>query len=158
MTGSGKSYTVGRIIERLVGQMNGTVVVFDPHGEYGRALQGGQMRFNERPDELDDQRDRAALPAIRDAFSRLREAGAGISIYSPQNPSFRQKYAGANQELALQFDHDLRGCEVEVRELASNHEEYYELYVCATDDFAGDCLAPLVEDAWGPVTVWVPEQ
>ncbi len=30
MTGSGKSYTVGRIIERLVGQMNGTVVVFDP--------------------------------------------------------------------------------------------------------------------------------
>ena len=29
MTGSGKSYTVGRIIERLVAQMNGTVVVFD---------------------------------------------------------------------------------------------------------------------------------
>lgn len=104
MTGSGKSYTVGRIVERLVAINNGTVVVFDPHGEYGRALQGGQMRFNERPDELDDQRDRAALPAIRDAFTRLREAGAGISIYSPQNPSFRQKYAGANQELALQFD------------------------------------------------------
>jgi DNA helicase HerA-like ATPase len=105
MTGSGKSYTVGRIIERLVAINNGTVVVFDPHGEYGRALQGGQLRFNERPDELDDQRDQAALPAIRDAFTRLREAGAGISIYSPQNASFRQKYAGANQELALQFDH-----------------------------------------------------
>ncbi len=105
MTGSGKSYTVGRIIERLVAINNGTVVVFDPHGEYGRALQGGQLRFNERPDELDDQRDRAALPAIRDAFERLRDAGAGISIYSPQNPSFRQKYAGANKELALQFDH-----------------------------------------------------
>lgn len=28
MTGSGKSYTVGRIIERLVAQMNGTVVVY----------------------------------------------------------------------------------------------------------------------------------
>ncbi|WP_321946816.1 ATP-binding protein [Paraburkholderia sp. J10-1] len=105
MTGSGKSYTVGRVIERLVAINNGTVVVFDPHGEYGRALQGGQMRFNERPDELDDQRDRAALPAIRESFTRLREAGAGISIYSPQNASFRQKYAGANQELALQFDH-----------------------------------------------------
>lgn len=50
MTGSGKSYTVGRIIERLVAINNGTVVVFDPHGEYGRALQGGQLRFNERPD------------------------------------------------------------------------------------------------------------
>jgi DNA helicase HerA-like ATPase len=105
MTGSGKSYTVGRIIERLVAINNGTVVVFDPHGEYGRALAGGEMRFNERPDELDDQRDRAALPAIRDAFTRLREAGAGITVYSPQNPSFRQKYAGANQDLALQFDH-----------------------------------------------------
>jgi DNA helicase HerA-like ATPase len=105
MTGSGKSYTVGRIIERLVAVNNGTVVVFDPHGEYGRALQGGQMHFNERPDELDDQRDRAALPAIRDAFTQLREAEAGISIYSPQNSSFRQKYASANQELALQFDH-----------------------------------------------------
>ena len=35
----------------------------------------------------------------------MREAGAGISVYSPQNASFRQKYAGANQELALQFDH-----------------------------------------------------
>lgn len=105
MTGSGKSYTVGRIIERLVALNNGTVVVFDPHGEYGRALQGGEMRFNDHPDELDDQRDRTALPAIREAFTRLREAGAGIAVYSPQNASFRQKYAGANQELALQFDH-----------------------------------------------------
>ncbi len=105
MTGSGKSYTVGRIIERLVALNNGTVVVFDPHGEYGRALQGGEMRFNDRPDELDDQRDKAALPAIREAFNRMREAGAGISIYSPQNASFRQKYAGVNHELALQFDH-----------------------------------------------------
>lgn len=105
MTGSGKSYTVGRVIERLVALNNGTVVVFDPHGEYGRALQGGQMRFNERPDELDDHRDKAALPAIREAFNRLREAGAGVAVYSPQNPSFRQKYASENQELALQFDH-----------------------------------------------------
>jgi DNA helicase HerA-like ATPase len=38
MTGSGKSYTVGRIIERLVALMNGTVVVFDVHGEYGKAF------------------------------------------------------------------------------------------------------------------------
>ena len=105
MTGSGKSYTVGRIIERLVAINNGTVVVFDPHGEYGRALQGGLLHFNESPDELDDLRDRAALPAIRETFNRLREAGAGIAIYSPQNTSFRHKYAGVNLELALQFDH-----------------------------------------------------
>lgn len=38
MTGSGKSYTVGRVIERLVSQLNASVVVFDPHGEYGKAF------------------------------------------------------------------------------------------------------------------------
>jgi len=104
MTGSGKSYTVGRIIERLVALNNGTVVVFDPHGEYGRALQGGELRFNEQQDELDDPRDRTALDAIRESFRRLSEVGAGIAVYTPQNPSFRQKYAGVNRELALQFD------------------------------------------------------
>lgn len=104
MTGSGKSYTVGRVIERLVAINNGTVVVFDPHGEYGRAMQGGELCFNDRPDELEDQRDRTALPSIREMFTRLHEAGAGIQIYSPQHASFRQKYAGVNHELALQFD------------------------------------------------------
>lgn len=105
MTGSGKSYTVGRIIERLVAVNNGSVVVFDPHGEYGRALQGGLLRFNEQADELDDLRDRDTLPAIRECFTRLQDAGAGIAVYSPQQAAFRHKYAGANQELALQFDH-----------------------------------------------------
>ena len=64
MTGSGKSYTVGRIIERLVGQMNGTVVVFDPHGEYGRAFEGGQLRTNPEIDDVDDPRDKDKLPKI----------------------------------------------------------------------------------------------
>ncbi|EDY20983.1 protein of unknown function DUF87 [Chthoniobacter flavus Ellin428] len=104
MTGAGKSYTVGRIIERLVALHNGTVVVFDPHGEYGRALQGGQIRFGESTPE-DDPRDAASLERIRELMKRLNEAGAGIAVYTPQNPSFRAKYAGANSELALQFDH-----------------------------------------------------
>ncbi len=43
MTGSGKSYTVGRIIERMVAQMNGSVVVFDPHGEYAKRLETGRL-------------------------------------------------------------------------------------------------------------------
>ena len=106
MTGSGKSYTVGRIIERLVASHNGTVVVFDPHGEYGRALQGGRCSFNERPDELDDQRrPSGATRDPRRVHAAAVRPGPGSRVYSPQNPSFRQKYAGANQELALQFDH-----------------------------------------------------
>ncbi|MFN6531075.1 ATP-binding protein [Nostoc sp. ChiSLP03a] len=104
MTGSGKSYTVGRIIERIVTLNNGTVVVFDPHGEYGRALQGGNLQFNLDFSNLDDPRDRKSISEIQENFQRLQEAGAGVVVYTPQNTTFREKYAGKNQELALQFD------------------------------------------------------
>jgi len=105
MTGSGKSYTVGRIIERLVALHNGTVVVFDPHGEYGKALAKGQLNFNERDDGERDKRDELALPKIRETFERLQKAGAGIHVYTPQNEAFKYKYADKNIQLALQFDH-----------------------------------------------------
>lgn len=103
MTGAGKSFTVGRIIERLVALHNGTVVVFDPHGEYGRALQGGNLHFNEE-NEVEDERDRRTIQQIRDVLLKLQQVEAGVAVYTPQNPSFRQKYAGRNRELALQFD------------------------------------------------------
>src|SRR5579859_2632793 len=45
MTGAGKSYTIGRIIERMLVESNASIVVFDPHGEYGRALRGGAINF-----------------------------------------------------------------------------------------------------------------
>jgi DNA helicase HerA-like ATPase len=105
MTGSGKSYTVGRILERLVAFHNGTIVVFDPHGEYGRALQGGQLRFNPSMGETEDHRDMESLSRIREIIEGLQNAGGGIRIYTPQDPTFREKYAGVNKELALQFDH-----------------------------------------------------
>jgi DNA helicase HerA-like ATPase len=104
MTGAGKSYAVGRIIERLVAQYNGTVVVFDPHGEYGRAFLGGNLQFAPDAEHGDDPRDRRAIPQIRETLERLLGADAGILVYTPQSPSFRQKYAGQNRELALQFD------------------------------------------------------
>ena len=105
MTGSGKSYTVGRIIERLVALNNGTVVVFDPHGEYGKAMAKGQLNFSDQLDSGEDARDRETLPKIRDTLERLQQAGAGIAVYTPQNESFKHKYAGKNIQLALQFDH-----------------------------------------------------
>jgi hypothetical protein len=104
MTGAGKSYTVGRIIERLVAQFNGTVVVFDPHGEYGKALLHGSLQFAEES-EHEDPRDATAIPEIQKQITRLQKAGAGILVYTPQNEGFRSKYAGKNTELALQFDH-----------------------------------------------------
>jgi DNA helicase HerA-like ATPase len=104
MTGSGKSYAVGRIIERLVGQMNGTVVVFDPHGEYGRAFEGGQLRTNPAIADIEDERDRAALSQIIDNLNKLQALGGGLIIYTPQEAGFDGKYASTNQRLALQFD------------------------------------------------------
>ena len=104
MTGSGKSYTVGRIIERLVALNNGTVVVFDPHGEYGKALSQGKLQFSDDVDTSDDPRDAKALPEIKAMLEKLQAADAGINVYTPQHDSFRHKYAGKNQPLALQFD------------------------------------------------------
>ena len=103
MTGSGKSYTVGRIIERLVALNNGTVVVFDPHGEYGRALQGGNLQFGDHFD-TEDERDKKSLPEIKHMMEKLQASNAGIQIYTPQMNNFRQKYANKNKVLALQFD------------------------------------------------------
>lgn len=105
MTGAGKSYTVGRVIERLVALNNGTIVVFDPHGEYGKALEKGKLQFNDEAAKTEDPRDSTSLRVIKESFERLQEAGAGIVVYTPQIQSFRHKYAGVNKELALQFDH-----------------------------------------------------
>jgi DNA helicase HerA-like ATPase len=104
MTGSGKSYTVGRILERLVAFHNGTIVVFDPHGEYGRALQGGHLRFNPSIGETEDVRDLESLSRIKETMGTLQAHGGGVQIYTPQDSAFREKYAGTNRELALQFD------------------------------------------------------
>src|SRR5262249_25468974 len=104
MTGSGKSYAVGRIIERFVAQMNGTVVVFDPHGEYGRAFDGGQLRTNPELNNTEDGRDLVMLPRLIKNLQHLQGDGAGLIVLTPQDAGFDAKYASANQRLALQFD------------------------------------------------------
>jgi uncharacterized protein len=104
MTGSGKSYTVGRIIERLVAQMNGSVIVFDPHGEYGRAFAGGQIRSNPDIADVEDSRDQQMLPKIIQKLQSLQTLGGGIHVYTPQDADFDNKYGGSNKRLALQFD------------------------------------------------------
>lgn len=104
MTGSGKSYTVGRIIERLVAQMNGTVVVFDVHGEYGKAFSKGELHFNEDLDYIEDTRDKESILRIQESFKKLLEVGGGIKVYTPQMESFDYKYMNKNKHLALQFD------------------------------------------------------
>jgi DNA helicase HerA-like ATPase len=104
MTGSGKSYTVGRIIERLIAEMNGTVVVFDVHGEYGRAMEKGEIHFNDDLRSIEDSKDAESIQAIQESFRKLLKAGGGIKVYTPQMESFDYKYNCKNTHLALQFD------------------------------------------------------
>jgi len=104
MTGSGKSYTVGRIIERLVAQMNGTVVVFDTHGEYGKAYEKGQIWFNNDLEFIEDAKEKDSIIFIQERLRALQTAGGGIHVYTPQMDEFDYKYAGKNKHLALQFD------------------------------------------------------
>ncbi|GAA0084833.1 ATP-binding protein [Clostridium sp. CTA-7] len=104
MTGSGKSYTVGRIIERLVAEMNGTVIVFDVHGEYGKAFEKGSIHFNEDLSFIEDKNEIKSLENIQERFVKLLQADGGIKVYTPQLDTFDYKYSGKNNHLALQFD------------------------------------------------------
>ena len=105
MTGAGKSFTVGRLIERLVGLHNATVVVFDPHGEYGRAFKGGQVHFSDAVAGTDDERDRLQLKQVRENLLALcAKEGRGIVVYTPDLAEFHMKYAGKNKILALSLD------------------------------------------------------
>ena len=105
MTGAGKSFTVGRLIERLVGLHNATVVVFDPHGEYGRAFKGGQVHFSDAVAGTDDERDRLQLKQVRENLLTLcAKEGRGIVVYTPDLAEFHTKYAGKNKILALSLD------------------------------------------------------
>jgi len=110
MTGAGKSFTVGRLIERVVGFHNGTVVVFDPHGEYGQAFAHGEVHFSDAESTADDERDRAELKKLREKIASLSSTrDRGIMVYTPDMTEFRTKYAGKNRTLALsleQFDLD----------------------------------------------------
>ncbi len=105
MTGAGKSYTVGRIIERLVALHNATVIVLDPHGEYGRAFQGGRIQFaNLAVDNLSE-RDQQSLNQIKDSMTALsKKDDRGIMVYTPDMKGFNVKYGGKNRILALPLD------------------------------------------------------
>jgi hypothetical protein len=103
MTGAGKSYTVGRIIERMLVETNASIVVLDPHGEYGRAFRGGKLNFAaseiiERSNEKDE------LLHICNRIEELQREGGGIRVYSPRSRDFSLKYDRQNQELALRLD------------------------------------------------------
>jgi DNA helicase HerA-like ATPase len=119
MTGAGKSYTVGRIMERMLVKTNASIVVLDPHGEYGQALHGGQLNF--APEHLIDHLDeKDELLRLRHRIEQIQSQGGGIKVYTPRAREFSLKYSGQNQELALRLD------EMHVEELGTIFPEITE--------------------------------
>lgn len=119
MTGAGKSYTVGRIIERMLVETNASVVVLDPHGEYGKALRDG--RLNLTPAELlRHHPEKDDLQRLGERMEELQRQGGGVRVYTPRAREFSLKYGGQNQELALRLD------EMHVEELGTIFPESTE--------------------------------
>lgn len=103
MTGAGKSYTVGRIIERMMVETNASVVVLDPHGEYGKALKDGHLNFISEQ-QITQTSEKEELLRLGRGIEELQSLGGGLRVYSPRSREFSLKYAGQNQELALRLD------------------------------------------------------
>lgn len=121
MTGAGKSYTIGRIIERMLVESNASIVVFDPHGEYGRALSGGAINFY--ADSMYSglsEREREEFSGLRARIEELQALGGGIQVYAPRTGTFSRRYNDRYHPLALRLD------ELNADELASVFPEISE--------------------------------
>ncbi|MFW9890488.1 MAG: ATP-binding protein, partial [Candidatus Thorarchaeota archaeon] len=90
MTGAGKSYTVGRICELLLTRHNASIIVFDPHGEYGRAFREGKLRFGQTTgfDTFTDNE----LQETKEKIEWLQAEGAGLQIFAPKSDFNDSRY------------------------------------------------------------------
>lgn len=121
MTGAGKSYTIGRIVERMLAESNASVVVLDPHGEYGRAFRGGMLNF--APDAAYaalSEHEADELRSLRSQLQALQDRSGGIIVYAPRGREFSIRYNDQHHPLALRLD------EMNADELASVFPESTE--------------------------------
>lgn len=103
MTGAGKSYTIGRLVELMLAQMNASVLIFDPHGEYGRAVAGNSLQFQDY--EHIDEETQVELQETQEEIQRLQEQGGGVNVYAPDGDFADQKYGIDNYTpLKLRLD------------------------------------------------------
>lgn len=103
MTGAGKSYTVGRICEHIVGLINGSVLILDPHGEYGNLFLGGNLKYEK--EELIDKIYSSEREQIHKNFEKSIKNGAGFIVVAPHNDFSILKY-GAGNFIPLIIDFD----------------------------------------------------
>jgi hypothetical protein len=105
MTGAGKSYTIGRIVERMLTEANASIVIFDPHGEYGRAYRSGMVNFaSEATYASLPEQEVEELQSLRTNLQALQERGGGIQVYAPRTREFSIRYNDQHHPLALRLD------------------------------------------------------
>jgi len=101
MTGAGKSYTVGRIAELMVTRHNASVVIFDPHGEYGSMFRNGKLQFSDL-DYLSQYT--SEIQETQEKLKEMTRRGGGLKVYAPKSDTADLKYGGKYTELALRLD------------------------------------------------------
>lgn len=102
MTGAGKSYTIGRIMELMLTRANASILVFDPHGEYGRAAANGSLSFNDAAisGPLESE-----LSETREQLRSIQAKGGGINVFATESDFSDRKYGKGNYTpLKLQLD------------------------------------------------------
>lgn len=103
MTGAGKSYTIGRIIEHMAIYQKASVIIFDPHGEYGSALKNGEIQFSgveNIPHHYQEE-----IYEIQAIFKKKMEESQNIiQVFAPKTKFSDIKYQGHYNDLSLRLD------------------------------------------------------
>ncbi|MFW9886704.1 MAG: ATP-binding protein [Candidatus Thorarchaeota archaeon] len=95
MTGAGKSYTVGRIIELLLTRANGRILIIDPHGEYGNCISGGELKTTSSS-STSDSTYKSEVDYSIDELKRISSRGGGLLAFAPDSRAAERKYGKGN--------------------------------------------------------------
>lgn len=95
MTGAGKSYAVGRILELLLSRANARIIIFDPHGEYGNSIAGGELKTI-NPKTITDASYYSEIETTIKDLKRVSDEGGGFKSFAPASRAAERKYGKGN--------------------------------------------------------------
>ena len=86
----------------MLAQFNASIVIFDPHGEYGNVLRGGNVNFSDTSNLIEE--DKAELDLTQNLLKEKIENNSGIIIYTPENTDSDIKYSNVYEKLYMRLD------------------------------------------------------
>lgn len=130
-TGSGKSYAVASIMEKLSALPSANVVLFDLHGEYANLSYVKSIRIGD--DGLDFPLWFLPFRDIYGNLLRMKEESAQIQIAALRKEFYRARGSEVSEELPICFDHEALTTALE----EENDKEVVTGEVYKTGDKAG---------------------